>query len=116
MKPILRTTAIAALLISCAAAQEAKWTSIFNGKDLDGWTPKIRGLALGRVLAQAGIVVTTPDLREVRDAGASAFATVAWRQEDGAGEALHEFTCHYMLVDQNGAWRIATVVNAAEPD
>ena len=47
MKPILRTTAIAALLISCAAAQEAKWTSIFNGKDLEGWTPKIRGLALG---------------------------------------------------------------------
>lgn len=47
MKPILRTTALAALLISCATGQEEKWTSIFNGKDLDGWTPKIQGLALG---------------------------------------------------------------------
>ena len=47
MKPIFCITAIAALLLSTACGQEEKWTSIFNGKDLDGWTPKIRGLALG---------------------------------------------------------------------
>lgn len=47
MKPLFRTAAIAALLLSCASGQEEKWTSIFNGKDLDGWTPKIRGFALG---------------------------------------------------------------------
>ena len=47
MKPTLRTAALAALLFSSVHAEEAKWTSIFNGKDLSGWTPKIRGLALG---------------------------------------------------------------------
>jgi 3-keto-disaccharide hydrolase/Glycosyl hydrolase family 20, catalytic domain len=26
---------------------EGKWTSLFNGKDLSGWTPKIKGSALG---------------------------------------------------------------------
>jgi ketosteroid isomerase-like protein len=72
--------------------------------------------ALMDVFDEAGIVVTTPELRELRQAGAAAFATVAWRQEDDAGEALHEFTCHYMLVNQDGAWRIATVVNEADPE
>lgn len=71
--------------------------------------------ALMDVFDDAGIVVTTPDLRDVRVAGASAFARVAWRQEDEAGEPLHEFTCNYMLVEQDGAWRIATVVNE-EPE
>ncbi len=70
--------------------------------------------ALMDVFDEAGIVVTTPELREVRLAGAAAFATVAWRQEDEAGEALHEFTCHYMLLNQDGEWRIVTVVNEAE--
>ena len=30
-----------------AAQEEAAWVSLFNGKDLDGWTPKIRGQKLG---------------------------------------------------------------------
>ena len=30
-----------------AAAATEKWVSIFNGKDLTGWTPKIKGYALG---------------------------------------------------------------------
>jgi hypothetical protein len=30
-----------------AAAQEAKWEPLFNGKDLTGWTPKIRGAEAG---------------------------------------------------------------------
>jgi hypothetical protein len=47
MKTTLRLAAFAALTLSCAHAQEEKWISLFNGKDLDGWTPKIRGLALG---------------------------------------------------------------------
>ena len=70
--------------------------------------------ALIDVFDQAGIVVTVPEIRELRIAGAAAFATVAWRQEDSAGEALHEFTCHYMLVETDGAWRIASVVNEQE--
>ena len=31
---------------------EARWISLFNGKDLDGWTPKIRGARAGRELRQ----------------------------------------------------------------
>ncbi|MBI3118397.1 MAG: DUF1080 domain-containing protein, partial [Candidatus Hydrogenedentes bacterium] len=27
--------------------QTEKWVSLFNGKDLDGWTPKIKGYPLG---------------------------------------------------------------------
>lgn len=30
-----------------AAEPTDKWVPLFNGKDLDGWTPKIRGYALG---------------------------------------------------------------------
>ena len=42
-------------LICCApvhglcpgAGGSGKWTALFNGRDLDGWTPKIRGYELG---------------------------------------------------------------------
>ena len=72
--------------------------------------------ALLELFDEAGIVLTTPEIRELRVAGAGAFATVFWRQEDSSGEALHEFTCHYMLLSRNGEWRIATVVNEEEAD
>ena len=71
--------------------------------------------ALIDVFDEAGIVLTTPDIRDIRTAGAAAFATVAWRQENEAGEALHEFSCSYMLVQRDAEWRIATVVNEDEP-
>jgi hypothetical protein len=67
--------------------------------------------ALMDVFEDAGIVLTHAEVGDIRQAGAAAFATVAWRQEDQAGEVLHEFTCHYMLVKHEAAWRIATVVN-----
>jgi hypothetical protein len=47
MKSFLRSCAFALLTLATAHAEEGKWESIFNGKDLDGWTPKIRGYALG---------------------------------------------------------------------
>jgi hypothetical protein len=31
----------------CVAADEAEWIQLFNGKDLEGWTPKIRYHELG---------------------------------------------------------------------
>ena len=34
-------------LVAGVAGAEEGWTPLFNGKDLDGWTPKIRGYALG---------------------------------------------------------------------
>jgi ketosteroid isomerase-like protein len=72
--------------------------------------------ALIDVFDEASIVVTTPEMRDVRVAGKTAFATVAWRQEDESGDILHEFTCHYMLLRRDGAWRIATVVNEADSE
>ncbi len=74
----------------------------------------VASAALMQVFDEAGIVVTTPDLRELRVAGSAAFATVAWRQDDSSGETLHEFTCGYTLIDQHGVWRIATVVNETD--
>jgi hypothetical protein len=72
--------------------------------------------ALIDVFDEASIAVTIPDVRDICIAGETAFASVAWRQEDESGEALHEFTCHYMLLRRDGAWRIATVVNEAEAE
>jgi ketosteroid isomerase-like protein len=67
--------------------------------------------ALIDVFDEAGIKTTTPEVREVRPAGAAAFADVVWRQSDDAGELLHEFSCQYLLVNEGGGWRIATIVN-----
>jgi ketosteroid isomerase-like protein len=69
--------------------------------------------ALFDVFDEASIVTMIPDVRDIRVAGPSAFAAVAWRQQDDSGEVLHEFTCQYLLVNRDGAWRIATVVNEA---
>lgn len=54
-RPVLAVipAAIVALGLSTAAAaadappEEGPWRSLFNGKDLDGWTPKIRGHEAG---------------------------------------------------------------------
>jgi hypothetical protein len=49
MRPLIPTTLVclvAAALVLAAAPQE-KWTPLFDGKTLDGWTPKIAGHALG---------------------------------------------------------------------
>ena len=67
--------------------------------------------ALMDVFDEAGIVSTTPEVKDIRIAGSTAFAHVAWRQEDDAGELLHQFSCQYLLVQQEGSWRIATIVN-----
>jgi hypothetical protein len=54
MKTLTRLTAvILAFFVTtalCSAQdkpREGKWIPIFNGKDLEGWTPKIRGYACG---------------------------------------------------------------------
>ena len=46
MKSLRLLAALAALVVSASAA-EVKLESAFNGKDLTGWTPKIRTFALG---------------------------------------------------------------------
>ena len=42
---MLKLAALALLL--AAPAQDAEWIQLFNGKDLTGWTPKIKGHPLG---------------------------------------------------------------------
>jgi hypothetical protein len=69
--------------------------------------------ALIDVFDEAGIKSTIPEVREVRVAGAAAFAHVGWRQFDEASELLHEFACQYLLVFEDRNWRIATIVNEA---
>jgi SnoaL-like domain len=72
--------------------------------------------ALIDVFDEAGIVSTTPAVRQLRAANGAAYAEVAWRQADDSGEVLHEFICQYLLVRQRDRWRIATVVNDAAKD
>ena len=69
--------------------------------------------ALIDVFDEAGIKATVPEVKEVRVAGAAAFAHVLWRQMEESGDVLNEFTCQYLLVREDGVWRIATVVNEA---
>lgn len=38
---------IAVMCSSLAIADDGEWKSLFNGKDLSGWTPKIKGYELG---------------------------------------------------------------------
>jgi len=42
------TLAITVLLCSSTFAEDEKWIQLFNGKNLDGWTPKIRYQELGK--------------------------------------------------------------------
>jgi hypothetical protein len=49
--PFCRAAIACGFMILVAAATPAgadqPWRQLFNGRDLDGWTPKIRGAALG---------------------------------------------------------------------
>jgi len=48
VRRLLIPTALTALLVTaCAPEAEPEWTALFNGTDLEGWVPKIRGSALG---------------------------------------------------------------------
>lgn len=49
----LRLSALLALTFALALGARADdgWISLFNGKDLDGWTPKIKGYPLGENFA-----------------------------------------------------------------
>jgi 3-keto-disaccharide hydrolase len=53
----MRTTALAVVLLllapwdQAAEPEKKEWIQLFNGKNLDGWTPKITGYALGENFA-----------------------------------------------------------------
>lgn len=47
MKTLRLACCLAAALAPLVSAGEEKWESLFNGKDLTGWTPKIRGCKAG---------------------------------------------------------------------
>lgn len=44
--PLLCTFVVLTFVVD-ARGQDKGWINLFNGKDLDGWTPKIRGYAAG---------------------------------------------------------------------
>lgn len=48
---IQHTLAILALALVTSARAEDAWTPLFNGKNLDGWTPKIKGYPAGENFA-----------------------------------------------------------------
>lgn len=43
----LLTLIVTSLWGTCSIAADGEWVSLFNGKDLTGWTPKIKGYELG---------------------------------------------------------------------
>src|SRR5205807_828349 len=45
--PLLLCAFVVISLAIDARGQETGWVALFNGKDLDGWTPKIKGYAAG---------------------------------------------------------------------
>jgi hypothetical protein len=47
----LMMAALAVAVAVPALAEEGEWIELFNGKDLQGWTPKIRGYELGENFA-----------------------------------------------------------------
>lgn len=47
MRRFIIMSAVLALAFASAAAAQGTWVQLFNGKDLSGWTPKIKGYALG---------------------------------------------------------------------
>jgi hypothetical protein len=52
MNPLRRAALLPLVLVACHAAEEPRapaeaWIPLFNGKDLAGWTPKIRGYEAG---------------------------------------------------------------------
>ncbi len=67
--------------------------------------------ALIDVFDEAGIVSMRPEIETLHVAGEAAFASVLWQQHDDKSELLHEFSCQYLLVNRDGAWKIATIVN-----
>jgi hypothetical protein len=47
-RPVTLALACSALLVGASrSAGAGEWVSLFNGKDLEGWTPKIKGYAFG---------------------------------------------------------------------
>ncbi|HRZ82391.1 MAG TPA: DUF1080 domain-containing protein, partial [Candidatus Hydrogenedentes bacterium] len=51
-KPMITVLMLAVMGVACIPAAVAEetdgaWVPLFNGKDLEGWTPKIKGYPLG---------------------------------------------------------------------
>lgn len=57
MKPSSQLMTVLVLLFSSVVVQAGEWNSLFNGKDLEGWTPKIKGYELGENYANTFRVV-----------------------------------------------------------
>jgi hypothetical protein len=47
MKTLILSSLLVAATLTATAQKKEEWISLFNGKDLTGWTPKIRGAEAG---------------------------------------------------------------------
>jgi hypothetical protein len=71
------------LAADAAPARDGKWVPLFNGKDFDGWTPKITGYGLGdnwkkTFRVEDGLLKVAYDQYEKFD---SQFGHIFWREK-----------------------------------
>ena len=62
-------------------------------------------------LDKEGVVASDYEVLAGYVGGDTAVATLSWTQSDAQGEPVIEFTCHYHLIYDGDAWRIAMIVN-----
>lgn len=67
--------------------------------------------ALLAALEKEGVSYSDFHVSSSHVSGSAALITLDWSQEDGSGDAILEFTCHYQLIQQGNDWLIAMVVN-----
>ncbi len=67
--------------------------------------------ALLSALENEGVTYSEFHVSSSHVSGSTALVTLDWRQENGDGDAILEFTCHYHLRQDGDDWTIALVIN-----
>lgn len=72
--------------------------------------------ALLQILDDAEVVRSEYTIGAIAISGPTALVDVSWSQQCADGEEALAFTCHYSLVNIDGAWLIASIFNVNAPD
>ncbi|SDQ84316.1 DUF4440 domain-containing protein [Pseudovibrio sp. Tun.PSC04-5.I4] len=67
--------------------------------------------ALLEVLREHDVTSTIYEVVSSHISGSTASVSLDWQQEDEDGEAVFDFTCHYLLINIDGLWKIASIIN-----
>ncbi|WP_068080619.1 DUF4440 domain-containing protein [Polycladidibacter stylochi] len=70
--------------------------------------------ALLDVFDENGVTESLYELTNQHISGNAAYVSLDWQQEDGEGEPVFDFTCHYQLVKQGGRWGICSIINETD--